>query len=74
MKENQIRGFLTEFTTREDGEQPVIEGYFSVFNTTYDMGYGMSESVAPGAFTKSISGPFSHWPPRAVLSPKGTAQ
>ena len=55
MKENQIRGFLTEFTTREDGEQPVIEGYFSVFNSNYDMGYGMSESVAPGAFTKSMS-------------------
>ena len=55
MKENQIRGFLTEFKTREDGEQPVIEGYFSVFNSNYDMGFGMTESVAPGAFTKSMS-------------------
>lgn len=55
MKENQIRGHLSEFTTREDGEQPVIEGYFSVFNTNYDMGFSMSESVAPGAFTKSLS-------------------
>lgn len=51
----QFRSNSFEFTTREDGEQPVIEGYFSVFNTTYDMGYGMSESIAPGAFTKSIS-------------------
>lgn len=55
MKENQIRGSLSEFTTREDGEQPIIEGYFSVFNTNYDMGFEMSESVAPGAFTKSLS-------------------
>ena len=55
MKELQIRSNSFEFTTREDGDTPVIEGYFSVFNTTYDMGYGMSESVAPGAFTKSIS-------------------
>ena len=46
---------LSEFTTREDGEQPVIEGYFAVFNSTYDMGWGMSESIAPGAFTKALS-------------------
>lgn len=55
MKENQIRGFLSEFTTREDGEQPTIEGYFAVFNSIYDMGWGMSESIAPGAFTKALS-------------------
>ena len=55
MKENQIRCHLSEFITREDGEQPTIEGYFSVFNSIYDMGYGMTESVAPGAFTKSMS-------------------
>ena len=55
MKENQVRCHLTEFQTREDGEQPVIEGYFSVFNSIYDMGYGMSESVAPGSFTKSMA-------------------
>lgn len=55
MKENQIRGFLSEFKVREDGEQPTIEGYFAVFNSTYDMGYGMSESIAPGAFTKALS-------------------
>lgn len=55
MKENQVRGFLSEFTTREDGEQPVIEGYFSVFNTNYDMDFGMSESIAPGAFAKALS-------------------
>ena len=55
MKENQIRCHLSEFITRGDGEKPTIEGYFSVFNSIYDMGYGMTESVAPGAFTKSMS-------------------
>lgn len=55
MKENQVRGFLSEFTTREDGEQPTIEGYFAVFNSTYDMGFDMSESIAPGAFAKALS-------------------
>lgn len=55
MKENQIRGFLSEFKVREDGEQPVIEGYFAVFNSTYDMGWDMTESIATGAFTKSLS-------------------
>ena len=54
MKENQIRCLASEFKTREDGEAPIIEGYFAVFNTIYDMGYGMSESIAPGAFTKSM--------------------
>lgn len=54
MKENQIRCIASDFTVREDGEKPLIEGYFAVFNTIYDMGYGMSESIAPGAFTKSM--------------------
>ena len=55
MKENQIRGFFSEFKVREDGEAFVIEGYFAVFNSIYDMGWGMSESIAPGAFTKALS-------------------
>ena len=46
----QIRMVCTDFTTREDGEDPIIEGYFAVFNSIYDIGYGMSESIAPGAF------------------------
>lgn len=51
----QFRSNSFKIETREDGEIPIIEGYFSVFNTNYDMGFGMSESVAPGAFTKSLS-------------------
>ena len=43
------------FTTREDGDALTIEGYFAVFNSNYDIGYGMSESIAPGAFDGTIS-------------------
>ena len=45
-----------EFKTREDGEEMVIEGYFAVFNSNYEMWEGVSESIAPGAFTSSIGG------------------
>ena len=55
MKENQIRCISTEFQTREDGEELIIEGYFAVFNSNYDMGAWGSESIAPGSFTKSLS-------------------
>lgn len=52
----QIRAFPTSFETRsdEDGNQ-YIEGYFSVFNSVYDMGQGMSESIAPHAFDDTLS-------------------
>ena len=58
MKDGTMRTMRTissEFKTREDGEALVIEGYFAVFNSIYDMGCGMTESIAPGAFTKSLS-------------------
>lgn len=45
-----------EFKTREDSGEMVIEGYFAVFNSDYEMWEGASESIAPGAFTSSISG------------------
>ena len=55
MHKLRMRSHSIEFTTREDGDQLIIEGYFSVFNTNYDMGFNMSESIAPGAFTNSMS-------------------
>lgn len=45
-----------EFTTRDDGEALTIEGYFAVFNSNYQITPDMSESIAPGAFDRSISG------------------
>lgn len=53
----QTRMICTDFKTREDGDgNPTIEGYFAVFNSDYDMGWGMSESIAPGAFTEALGG------------------
>jgi len=45
-----------EFKTREDSGEMTIEGYFAVFNSDYEMWEGASESIAPGAFTSSLSG------------------
>lgn len=45
-----------EFQTREDSEEMVIEGYFAVFNSNYEIWEGASESIAPGAFDSSLSG------------------
>ena len=51
----QKRSFNASFETREDNENLSIEGYFVVFNTNYDMGMGMSESIAPHAFDNTLS-------------------
>lgn len=51
----QIRSVASEFNTREDGEALSIEGYFAVFNSTYIIAPGYSESVESGAFTETIS-------------------
>lgn len=51
----QVRSIPCELRTkRDDGEEPIIEGYFAVFNSNYEIWDDMSESVAPGAFTKSL--------------------
>ena len=54
--ERQIRSVPTEFRTREEGDTPIIEGYFSVFGDIYNIAPGMSESIASGAFSKSLEG------------------
>ncbi len=52
----QVRSVPTEFQTREDGENLSIEGYFAVFDSNYEIAPGMSESIAQGAFSRTISG------------------
>ncbi len=58
-KEKQLRQVEfrnTDFATRSDEEGGLfIEGYFAVFNSDYHIAPGMSESIAPGAFTSSLS-------------------
>lgn len=51
----QMRSIASNFKTREDGEDLKIEGYFAVFNSNYNIGPGMSESIAPGAFSNTLS-------------------
>ena len=52
----QIRTVATEFATREDGDKPHISGYFAVFNSIYEIAPGMTESIAPGAFSLTLPG------------------
>lgn len=52
----QTRSIASEFTTRDNGDSPTIEGYFAVFNSNYDIAQGMSESIAPSAFEGQLSG------------------
>lgn len=40
----------TKFSTREEGGQLYIEGYFSVFGTRYKMWDGAEETIERGAF------------------------
>jgi HK97 family phage prohead protease len=51
----QVRSTQTNFTTREDSNDLIIEGYFAVFNSNYEIAPGMSESIAPGAFSRTLS-------------------
>ena len=52
----QLRTVATEFATREDGDALRIEGYFAVFNSIYEIAPDMSESIAPGAFSRTLPG------------------
>lgn len=55
MGERRMKTIGTEFQTREDGEKLIIEGYFAVFNSNYEIAPGMSESIAEGAFSNSMA-------------------
>ena len=55
----QFRSIPAELQTRDAqtaDESPRIEGYFAVFGDIYDMGFGLTESIAPGAFDETLSG------------------
>lgn len=54
--ERFIRTRPEDFKTRDDSGAPIIEGYFAVFNSNYELWEGATESIAPGAFDSSLSG------------------
>jgi HK97 family phage prohead protease len=47
----QIRCLAQKFQTRDENGDLFIEGYFSVFNSPYELWEGVSEVVKPGAFS-----------------------
>ena len=55
-KMRQVRARSGQFTARTDESGPVIEGYFAVFNSDYEIWPGATEQVAPGAFASSLGG------------------
>lgn len=53
----QVRSVPTQFETRSDENGDLhISGHFAVFNSNYEIGPGMSESIAPGAFLDELKG------------------
>lgn len=50
-----VRSIPSEFLTREEGDSLVIEGYFAVYDSNYEIAPGMTESIARGAFSRSLS-------------------
>lgn len=51
-----VRSIPMAFETREEDGSKSIEGYFAVFDSVYNIAPGMSESIAPGAFSNSLAG------------------
>lgn len=51
-----VRTRPDDFKTRDENNEPIIEGYFAVFNSIYELWDGATESIAPGAFDNTISG------------------
>ena len=49
---------MHDVQTRDDTDsgELYVEGYFAVFNDTYKVWEGATESIAPGAFAESLSG------------------
>lgn len=54
-QERQTRSIATAFQTREENNEPIIEGYFAVFGSDYEIWPGMTESIAPGAFSNTLA-------------------
>lgn len=50
----QVRSVSSKFETREDNGELIIEGYFAVFNSVYQIYDDLSESIAPGAFDDTL--------------------
>ena len=52
--ERQIRSGLTKFETREENGEKLIEGYFAVFDSNYELWDGATESIGRNAFDGAL--------------------
>ena len=52
----QVRCVASDFQTRAEDDGLYISGYFSVFNSIYQLWEGATESVAETAFDETLSG------------------
>lgn len=54
MQQRTLRSIPGEFQTRDEGGNLIVEGYFAVFNSVYQIYEDMSESIREGAFTETL--------------------
>ncbi len=52
--ERQTRSLSTDLTTRAEGSERVIEGYFAVFNSETELWKGAYEEIHPEAFNSTL--------------------
>ena len=52
----QTRALPASFVTRDEDGNRYLEGYWSVFNSIYEIAPGLTESISPGAFDDTLSG------------------
>lgn len=50
----EVRNIPVEFRAKEENDKLTIEGHFAVFDSVYEIAPGMSESIAPGAFSNTL--------------------
>lgn len=56
MKRRTIASRETQYRAAEENGALYIEGYFAVFNSNYEICPGITESIAPGAFSGALVG------------------
>ncbi len=56
MERRSMTSRATEYRAEEKDGALYIEGYFAVFNSIYEVCPGITESIAPGAFSRALGG------------------
>lgn len=56
MERRSMPSRRTEYRATEESGEFYIEGYFAVFDSNYEVCPGITESIAPGAFTRALGG------------------